>query len=73
MKEALEVLNDASGYIRSLLGKRLKARVTPNLKFVHDRSTMDGMRMSALVKQVRAEDERKKSEHGDNNDTPQDD
>jgi len=73
VKEALEVLNDASGYIRSLLGKRLKARVTPNLKFVHDRSTMDGMRMSALVKQVRAEDERKKSEHGDNNDTPQDD
>ncbi|WP_113907376.1 30S ribosome-binding factor RbfA [Aliidiomarina celeris] len=73
VKEALDVLNDASGYIRSLLGKRLKARVTPNLKFVHDRSTMDGMRMSALVKQVRAEDERKKSEHGDNNDTPQDD
>lgn len=75
VKEALEVLNDASGYIRSLLGKRLKARITPNLKFVHDRSTVDGMRMSALVKQVREEDERKRGNDSEavDNDAPQDD
>lgn len=60
-KEALAVLNDASGYIRSLLGKRLKARVTPHLKFMHDRSTSEGMRMAALVREAREADEQKKS------------
>ncbi|RTE87468.1 MULTISPECIES: 30S ribosome-binding factor RbfA [Gammaproteobacteria] len=59
-KQALSVLNEASGYIRSLLGKRLKARVTPQLKFMHDQSTTEGMRMSALVREARESDELKK-------------
>jgi len=62
VKEALKVLNDASGYIRSLLGKRVRARVTPQLKFVHDSSTLEGMRMSALVREAREADERKKKD-----------
>ncbi|CUS48741.1 MAG: ribosome-binding factor RbfA [Idiomarinaceae bacterium HL-53] len=65
VKEALGVLNDASGYIRSLLGKRVRARVTPQLKFVHDASTLEGMKMSALVREAREADERKKKEQSE--------
>ena len=38
VKQALKVLNEASGFIRSLLGKRIKARIVPQLKFQHDAS-----------------------------------
>lgn len=60
VKTALAVLNDASGYIRSLLGKRISSRITPHVKFVHDTSTSEGMRMAALVKSALNDDERKK-------------
>ena len=49
IKASLEVLADAEGYIRSLLGKRLRARIMPHLRFVYDSSMSEGVRMSALV------------------------
>jgi ribosome-binding factor A len=60
VKEALAVLNDAAGYIRTLLGKRLKARITPNLRFEYDRSLSEGIRMSKLVNDAVASDEERK-------------
>lgn len=60
VREALKVLNDASGYIRTLLGKRLRARITPEIKFVHDPSLNEGLRMDKLVRDARDADERKK-------------
>ncbi|MCC5855910.1 MAG: 30S ribosome-binding factor RbfA [Idiomarina sp.] len=62
LDKAVDVLNEASGYIRSLLGKRISSRITPHLKFVLDTSTSEGMRMSRLVNEARAEDERKKNQ-----------
>jgi ribosome-binding factor A len=56
IKESLEVLADAEGYIRSLLGKRLRARIMPHLRFVYDSSMSEGVRMSALVDQAVASD-----------------
>jgi len=50
------VLADAEGYIRSLLGKRLRARIMPHLRFVYDSSMSEGVRMSALVDQAVASD-----------------
>jgi ribosome-binding factor A len=46
---AIEVLNEAGGYIRSLLAKRLRARIMPHLRFVYDSSMVEGVRMSNLV------------------------
>src|SRR5690554_6542966 len=66
--EGLNVLNDAAGYIRSLLGKRISSRVTPNVKFVYDASTSEGMRMASLVKTALAEDELKKSKSEEQDD-----
>lgn len=59
IKTSLEVLAEAEGYIRSLLGKRLRARIMPHLRFVYDKSMAEGVRMSALVDQAVASDSHK--------------
>jgi len=56
IKSSVEVLNEAEGYIRSLLAKRLRARIMPHLRFVYDQSMSEGVRMSALVDQAVASD-----------------
>ncbi len=63
IKASLEVLAEAEGYIRSLLGKRLRARIMPHLRFVYDSSMAEGVRMSALVDKAVASDK------GDDSDT----
>ncbi len=56
IKASLDVLNDAAGFIRSLLAKQLRARIMPHLRFVYDKSMAEGVRMSALVDQAVASD-----------------
>jgi ribosome-binding factor A len=58
-KQSAKVLNEATGYIRSLLGKRIRARIMPELKFVVDNSLMEGMRISNLVDSIIREDKAK--------------
>ncbi|KPH61008.1 ribosome-binding factor A [Pseudoalteromonas porphyrae] len=58
-KQSANVLNEATGYIRSLLGKRIRARIMPELKFVVDNSLMEGMRISNLVDSIIREDNAK--------------
>lgn len=53
---ALEVLNQASGFVRSLIGKRMKMRVVPQIKFAFDQSISHGSEMSALIQKARAKD-----------------
>ncbi|TMM46303.1 30S ribosome-binding factor RbfA [Colwellia ponticola] len=65
IKASLEVLAEAEGYIRSLLGKRLRARIMPHLRFVYDSSMSEGVRMSALVDQAIASDKHGDSQIGD--------
>ena len=52
VKLGIRVLNDISGYIRSLLGKEMRLRIIPELKFEYDSSLVEGMRMSNLVSDV---------------------
>jgi len=42
-------LKHAAGFLRSQLGKRLKLRVTPELRFHHDISVERGVRLSNLI------------------------
>lgn len=58
-EESAKILNDAAGYIRTLLAKRIKARIMPELRFVFDKSMSEGVRMTTLVNQAVAEDERR--------------
>lgn len=54
VKQTLEGLNKASGYLRNMLGKRLHIHTLPALHFVHDTSTVRGLHMSALIDQANA-------------------
>ncbi|MBO9488789.1 30S ribosome-binding factor RbfA [Endozoicomonas sp. G2_1] len=73
VKVSLEILNEASGFVRGLLAKRLKARIMPELRFVYDQSMVEGVRMTSLVDQAVAEDQRRASEsegnESENNDS----
>lgn len=53
---SLDILNEASSYIRTLLAKRIKARIMPELRFVYDKSMVEGVRMGNLVDKAVAED-----------------
>jgi len=50
VEETTKVLNNAAGYLRSALAKRLKLRSTPQLKFVYDSSMERGNRLTDLIK-----------------------
>ena len=52
VKQTLEGLNKASGYLRNMLGKRLHIHTLPQLHFVQDTSAARGMAMSALIDQA---------------------
>ena len=58
-KQGVEAaLNSAKGYIRRELGKRLKTRTIPELFFQVDESIAYGVRMSHIVEEQVAADER---------------
>ena len=56
VKQALTVLNNASGLLRSLLSKSIKLRVMPRLRFHYDQTIVEGPRISALINAAVAED-----------------
>jgi len=57
-KESVETstkaLNNAAGYLRSALARRLKLRTTPQLTFIYDSSMEHGNRLTDLIKQSNA-------------------
>lgn len=65
VKEGITALNEASGFIRSLLGKAMRLRIIPELTFEYDSSLVDGMRMSNLVSNVIRDDEERRLDADD--------
>jgi ribosome-binding factor A len=59
--KALEGLNAARGFLKRAIGKRLRLRVMPELRFIEDTTERDAQRMSGLIDSAVAEDQR----HGD--------
>ncbi len=73
IEQGMAVLKDASGFIRSLVGKAMRLRVTPELRFSYDQSLVEGMRISTLVSSTIAEDKRRMQESDrDENEQDQD-
>ncbi|MAD75322.1 MAG: ribosome-binding factor A [Rheinheimera sp.] len=64
VEDNLKILNDAAGYVRSLIGKRIQTRIVPHIRFAFDQSLNEGIRMASLVASVRQEDERKRKDAG---------
>jgi ribosome-binding factor A len=54
--EILAGLNRASGFLRSMLGARIKIHNTPELHFIYDESIEAGMRLDHLIDEAVASD-----------------
>lgn len=50
--DATEVLNGASGFLRSRIAKRMQMRTTPRLHFIYDHSGKRGQDLSALIERA---------------------
>lgn len=61
-ESSLEALRELAPYIRSLLGKQIRLRVTPELNFIFDKSLTEGMRISNLVTQAVRDDEERRGD-----------
>ena len=59
--QSIKVLNDASGFLRMQLGKAMKLRSVPNLRFHYDASVIRGAELSALIERAVRQDR----QHGD--------
>lgn len=51
-----EILNSAAGFLRSLLGKGMKTRTVPQLRFVYDNAFENASHISHLIDEARATD-----------------
>ncbi|BBB61198.1 ribosome-binding factor A [Undibacterium sp. KW1] len=54
VKNTVEALVKAAGFLRNQLGLRLRIHTLPQLHFVHDTSTIRGMAMSKLIDEANA-------------------
>lgn len=56
ISESVKALNNASGFLRSKLGQRMKLRIVPTLRFHFDDSLSRGNYLSNLIDTARASD-----------------
>lgn len=63
--EALRVLNDAAGFLRSQLARNSTMRTTPRLSFVYDSSVLRGQHLSSLIDEAVATDKAMDSDSAD--------
>lgn len=68
---SLDVLNAAAGFLRGELGRGLKTRITPRIRFHFDEVTARGNRMAALITTAVNEDRERASARGDEPDAPE--
>ncbi|VEU75902.1 30S ribosome-binding factor RbfA [Mycoplasmopsis columboralis] len=54
-KKGLDALNNASGYVRSILAKSLSWRKVPSITFVLDEVTDHGMKIDAILAKIKSE------------------
>ena len=58
LNESIEILNSAAGFIRKSIGRRIRARIVPTLKFVADESVIRGAAMDELISEAIRRDQR---------------
>ncbi|KAJ8530240.1 hypothetical protein K7X08_037075 [Anisodus acutangulus] len=61
---ALTGLKSKAKYVRSELGRRMKLRLTPEIRFIEDESLERGSRVLAILDRIKDENENKNSESG---------
>ncbi|WP_439148434.1 30S ribosome-binding factor RbfA [Vibrio sp.] len=68
-ESCLAALKEHEVPVRMALGKRIRHRLTPEVRFTYDNTLVEGMRMSNLVSEVLNDDKRKQEEAGRTEDT----
>ncbi|MGI9876212.1 30S ribosome-binding factor RbfA [Vibrio chagasii] len=63
-ESCLAALKEHEVPIRMALGKRIRHRLTPEVRFTYDNTLVEGMRMSNLVSEVLNDDKRKQEAAG---------
>ncbi|MGX9417042.1 30S ribosome-binding factor RbfA [Vibrio sp. RC27] len=63
-ESSLAALREHEVSIRMTLGKRIRLRLTPEIRFYYDSTLVEGMRMSNLVSDTVAKDNERKAEAG---------
>ncbi len=56
VEKSLAALESASNFIRSELGRRIRVKHVPDLKFFHDDSAVKGARIEEILKHLREGD-----------------
>lgn len=56
VQKSLDILQEAAGFLRMLLGKSLRVRTIPQLHFYYDASVRRGAELSALIERAVTED-----------------
>ena len=62
IEENLKALKKASGFLRTMLAKRLRIRSVPKLEFHYDGSIERGQQLSSLIDDALAEDRKLRSD-----------
>lgn len=52
VKDSMDVLKRAAGFLRSRLAKQMRTRTVPELRFIYDRSLKEGVRLGALINEA---------------------
>ncbi|MHC4871721.1 MAG: 30S ribosome-binding factor RbfA [Planctomycetota bacterium] len=60
----LEAIRHSAGYLQSQIGKSIRTKVIPELKFYIDKSIETSARISSLIKEARATDADHKEDSG---------
>ncbi|CAK1697419.1 ribosome-binding factor A [Vibrio crassostreae] len=68
-ESCLKALKEHEVPVRMALGKRIRHRLTPEVRFTYDNTLVEGMRMSNLVSEVLNDDKRKQEEAGRTDET----
>ncbi|MFC3022483.1 30S ribosome-binding factor RbfA [Vibrio zhugei] len=67
-ESCLKALREHEVHVRMMLGRRIRLRLTPEIRFQYDNTLVEGMRMSNLVSEVVSNDQRKQQESGSKED-----
>jgi len=62
IKDAVKVLNGASGFLRTQVSKSHRMRTTPKLSFTYDKSVLDGAYLSGLIDRAVSDDQQDNEE-----------
>lgn len=62
IQENLAILKQAAGFLRSRIGREIKLRVVPQLRFHYDESVQRGRQISSLIEQAVAADRQRQED-----------